>query len=927
MERLLEIYPWISPIRNDKQIVPNSFQSLNPLVCTVLKPSILNNCSVLYVLTLVFYLVETKTAGAINLDFQVDSLRISTNYVFETWDNTNGLPQNSVMALEKDNHGYLWISTEEGLVRFDGSSPKVFDQDGYPEMIEQTYYTFFKTPGGLWATADRSVVLLEKNIQQVIDCSQITENTWIRAITEDLSGALLIATQKGGIYRYQNEGFRPLDFWKPEVKLEIHGFFHLSPVHLLVGTTRGLYEVNLETETMNLLTQDTFSVHKIFGSLESVLIYSPDSGIHRLTKDLKLQPEVPIEQIRDINPSSLTTDSEHRIWAGSNEKGLVLIENGKVDRFSYPELETYTVRKIIKEEGNLYLGTLGKGLALVKPAQITQPDFPQLEEKNIKAIFQSSDSSIWIGTKSDGLFWVKGKKIQSITESEGLLQNRITTLGEANGKIYAGTILGISVIDPKTGKILKQITKEDGLRANYTNAVFLDSNGWLWVLTRRGGIHYFDERGDFHQVAIPEQFATTNFISIAELKNKQILIGSMNQGVFRIENGKFIQNQTLPLPPGEDVIYAIYEDQSGDVWFATHGGLIVWKDGRFKSLKKANGLKTKSVYSITHDGINGIWISNNFGVQYFSNSELEKFKQANKEDFIIGTTLYNENLGMPNSESNGLIFPAAIQDFSGKIWIPTVAGVGIIDPEVTSKTSNTPPNFIWDELQLGNQKTTIEDHIRIPPGLRMFQISFSLVDFENPSQYSLFYRIDNRSDNWLPIKDQRLLIFNGLTPGNYNLEVKILKFGQDETIQTLPITVEATFFETAYFWVVVALGLLLLIYFIFRYHFNSKMKRELEAKVERRTLELSQTNEKLTKAVREIEDQNLRLQEITWDQSHLVRAPLTKAMGINQLLIKYSKYSKVAKSKEELEIELLETLKQLDEIVKETHSKSENLKK
>jgi hypothetical protein len=50
-------------------------------------------------------------------------------------------------------------------------------------------------------------------------------------------------------------------------------------------------------------------------------------------------------------------------------------------------------------------------------------------------------------------------------------------------------------------------------------------------------------------------------------------------------------------------------------------------------------------------------------------------------------------------------------------------------------------------------------------------------------------------------------------------------------------------------------------------------------------------------------------------------------MGINQLLLNYPKYSSVGKSKEELEVELLETLKQLDEIVKETHSKSENLKK
>ncbi|WP_092792748.1 ligand-binding sensor domain-containing protein [Algoriphagus hitonicola] len=851
----------------------------------------------------------------------------SLDYVMEIWDNTKGLPQNAVFALEKDNHGYLWIATEEGLVRFDGTYPKVFDQDNYPEMIEQTYYTFFKTPGGLWATADRSVALLEKNIQKVIDCTSITENTWIRAITQIENGDLLIGTEEGKIHRWANETFTPLDFWNPELGLEIQSFFHWSPSQLMVGTTRGLYLLDLDAEEVKLLSSDTFPVIKIFGSSSVVYVYSPDAGIFQLMENMEMKSIISFNEINDINPSSLVSDSENRIWAGSIEKGIILIENGKVNRFSYPELENYTIRKIIKEDENLYLGTLGKGLALVKPAKVTQPKFKALDKKNIKPIFQAADSSVWIGTRSDGIFWIEDGKIRNLNESNGLIQNGITTIGAKDEKIYAGTTVGISIIDRNSGKIISEFTKEDGLKHNYITAIYKDSKDWVWILTRRGGIHYIDENEVFHQIDLPENFAFTNFVTIKELRNKEILIGSMNQGIFRFKDGEFIGNRTLPLTPGEDVVYAIYEDKVGDLWFATHGGLILLKDGRFKVLRKANGLKTKSVYSITHDGINGVWISNNFGVQYFSDSELEKFKETRDEDFFIGTTLYNESLGMPNSEANGLIFPPVTKDFSGKIWVPTVEGVGVIDPAVTSEQAKSPSNFIWDELQLGNQKAAIDSQIEIPPGVRMFQVSFSLIDFENPSQYSLFYRIDDGSESWLPIKDQRLLFFNGLMPGTYDLEVKILRFGQEETIHSLPIQVKANFIETPFFWMIIGFSLLLLVYFIFRYYFNSKMKRELEAKVERRTLQLSQTNEKLKEAVREIEDQNLRLQEITWDQSHLVRAPLTKAMGINQLLIKYSKYSKVAKSKEELEIELLETLKQLDEIVKETHSKSENLKK
>ncbi|WP_157963224.1 ligand-binding sensor domain-containing protein [Algoriphagus litoralis] len=856
-----------------------------------------------------------------------DSTEIFNNYVLEIWDNSNGLPQNAVFALEKDNQGYLWIATEEGLVRFDGIYPKVFDQENYPEMLEQTYYTFFKTPGGIWATADRSIALLEKNILKVIDCAEITKNTWIRAIAENGPDELLIGNQKGEIHVWKDDTFKPLEFWNPSVNLEILSFFPIPDSKLLVGTDRGLYEVDLKAKKTRLISALDFAAQKIFGTPESIFVSSRNEGIFRMQGDYEMELVISHDESRDVNSSSLTTDSENRIWAGSVETGLIMIQNGRITRYTYPELKNFTVRKIIKEDHNLYLGTLGKGLAVIKPAKVNQLDYEVLTGKNIKAVFQANDSSIWVGTRSDGIHRIKSGKITSITTAEGLIQNGITTIGASKDKIYAGSTSGISIIDLKSGKVIERLTKEDGLKSDYVYAIFQDSRDWIWILTRYGGMHYLDENRKLNEVALPEEFANTNFISIYELENRQLIIGSMNKGIFRIENGQFVENRTLPLAPGEDLVYCIYEDKNGDLWLGTHGGIVLLSGDSFKVFRKSNGLKSQSVYSMTADGLGGLWISNNFGVQYFSISELERFKVSTEKDFFSAFSLYNQTMGMPNSEANGLIFPAALLDFSGKIWIPTVEGLGIIDPQSLSQKTVKPANFTWDELNIGDQKTPIGDKITIPEGVSMFQISYSLIDFENYAQYSLFYKIDENSDLWLPIKDQKQLIFYGLKPGEYTLEIKVLRSGILDSIHALPIVVSARVFETNTFKILAILAFCILVYFFVKFYLNTKMKNDLEVKVNQRTLELSQINEKLKDALREIEDQNVILRDITWSQSHLVRAPLTKAMGINQLLINYPKYSNVGKSKEELETELLETLKQLDEIVKETHSKSENLKK
>ena len=362
------------------------------------------------------------------------------------------------------------------------------------------------------------------------------------------------------------------------------------------------------------------------------------------------------EDSKDANPGSFTTDSENRIWAGSLEKGLLLIEKGKVTRFTYPELKNFTVRKIIKENNNLYLGTLGKGLAVIKPAKVNQLDFEELQGKNIKALIQSKDSSIWVGTRSEGIHRIKSGKITSLSTNEGLLQNGITTVGSSDNKIYAGSTSGITIIDPKTTKVIGKITKEDGLKSNYVYAVYRDSRDWIWILTRYGGMHYLDENRKLNTVKLPEEFANTSFISILELRNKQLVIGSMNKGIFRIKDGVFLENRPLPLTPGEDLVYCIYEDKSGDLWMGTHGGIVLLIGESFKIFNKSNGLKSQSVYSITADGIGGVWISNNFGVQYFSLSELDRFKASTEKEFFSAFTLYNQSTGMPNSEANGLIF-------------------------------------------------------------------------------------------------------------------------------------------------------------------------------------------------------------------------------------------------------------------------------
>src|SRR5215470_10951257 len=95
------------------------------------------------------------------------SQRIS-EYVHNSWRSEDGLPQNTVQAIQQTSDGYLWIGTEEGLVRFNGVDFKVFNKGN-------------------------------TSVFRVND---------MRALAQDRSGNLWIGSFGGGLIQYRDGTFR-----------------------------------------------------------------------------------------------------------------------------------------------------------------------------------------------------------------------------------------------------------------------------------------------------------------------------------------------------------------------------------------------------------------------------------------------------------------------------------------------------------------------------------------------------------------------------------------------------------------------------------------------------------------------------------------------------------------------------------------------
>ncbi len=81
-------------------------------------------------------------------------------YHVDHWTTDNGLPQNTIRAIVQTRDGYLWLTTFDGLARFDGVRFTVFDKSNTPAITNNRFTALYEDRDGtLWAGADEGEVV------------------------------------------------------------------------------------------------------------------------------------------------------------------------------------------------------------------------------------------------------------------------------------------------------------------------------------------------------------------------------------------------------------------------------------------------------------------------------------------------------------------------------------------------------------------------------------------------------------------------------------------------------------------------------------------------------------------------------------------------------------------------------------------------
>lgn len=747
------------------------------------------------------FLLANLSAGA----QAVPSYPQSYNFVYRSWDNQTGLPQNTVYDMARDSTGYLWGATEEGLFRFDGAEFNIVNEANTPGLYSNTFYDVLPDGKDLWASSRNSILRIRRKVEQVIDFRSYVRGGWIESIEKDDHNRLWVGTSTGDLFVLEKDSIRRCRQWSAAEAGTIETINNM-PGGTFIGTSGGLFKMDDPAERPVAVPRfKGVQVTSFCKGNGKEMWVGTAKGLFHIGEDTVHYTQE--NGLKEDFVSSVYWAKDGRLWIGLRSAGYQVLDHGKIITPAQTKVAFDGVRAILPSEEDLvWLGTNSSGLVQLKPTLIEgAPPETNLAGKIILSIYQHGNGEIWVGTAGKGVSRSFEGKTTIFTQENGIGNNLVLSVYGRKGYIYIGTSNGLDRFNIAAQKIDKHFTDKNGLQSNGILCLFNDSKNRLWITTRLGGLHWMGEDEVVHPVPVPVVQGHPNLLGAFEDRHHNVWFGSRGAGVLRVNAAdnsiqQFHVSQEFPA----DIVYGFFEDREGDLWMATEKGLVLHSNGKFRLFDKAAGLFFNEIYRILEDPKGYVWLSGNLGLQRISTSELLAVKHSSSSKMRLGVRLFNTLDGMPNSETNGGFFPAgwAMQD--GTLWFPTVQGIAVADHGLIGSESNA-LNIQVQLLRFGNHEFLSNEEIEIPPGVYNFEIHYTNIDFAKASDLQFHYRLKGLNDEWTQAGNRRIAYFSALAPGDYTFEVKAERYGYWSPTAILHFKVLPHFYQATWFKIMVIL--------------------------------------------------------------------------------------------------------------------------
>jgi signal transduction histidine kinase len=757
------------------------------------------------------------------------------------FDVRNGLPQSSVMDMASDSMGFLWITTEGGLVRFDGRNFNLIRLIPGQDQLTTRTRQLFVTPdqelyvddanGDIFTVHGHNMVTRVKesgrrlsvygnipSLQVYLDFLEHRQEDWPN-VGEHVPNVNMIAfNRETWVVRHREE-------------LRLYHSGALRRTMVVPSNDRPLFLLN----------------GSIFGVDNEDRVVRLDTTTGRCVE----QP--------------FLLDGRPATWP---KEGRYLFGNDDQESFVHIQQDLY--RCWVDQHGNLRLDALGIQL----PAQTLVNSVVRIKDTNIIAV----------GTSSKGLHLYRPVLLRTVKcDLLGLAENSFYSqadLGQAGiltiGSGRSGLIVGDSGCSPFTAVV-------DGM--SYAS-LCKDAEGLIWFNQADRIMAYSPFTGSLVETGNlqawhPTLWAEGDSIWVADLKRlgyikDRRLHWTADLGgtryldrpflVRRDQDGRLVYGSCTGLYRATDSGASRFEADTrfdglcvrtieviGDLLLVgTYGSgiRIVLKDKVHELPVDRNGA-LNHVHSFVLDGAQNLWMSTNKGLVRTTLADITTYvNDTTQRPFYA---VYGANAGMTNPEFNGGCEPAWLRLADGRLSFPTMDGLVQFRPEDMPDPFPSYPILIG-RVFVNGVPWSINEYSIFPPNTMQVSIELGMAYWGEPENAKLEYRITGINDEWMPLKlDQDRLVIDRPPAGEHEVFIRAVGSAA-RGVEVEPFywfEVETSFWWTWKGYALMVAGLLGFVTLVWQWYTMGLRRRNrwLEENVRSRTQELDRRNEQLTRAL------------------------------------------------------------------------------
>ena len=749
-----------------------------------------------------------------------------TQYNIRSWSTKDGLPNDKILVVYQSAQGYIWLASQEGLVRFDGAGFEIFDKKNTPAFPHSQVTALVEDKDStLWISTIRGLLKYRRGKFETVAADGGVAPFIGTTLLIARKGNCLVGTRTG-LLQVAHGVLTKLEIRGDTVFVAVNAMCEDHEGEFWIGTGEGLkllsggqvtnisgngIPANANITSLFLDKNQTLWV----GTLEGLYFAEP---AHQ-RKFLK------VRALTGQSVRSLCGDRDGHLWIGSEQGGIFRYAGGKFEAITTKEglSADYILSLCQDREGNIWAGTFYNGVDEIWRGKFeTYSTDVGLAGPLVRAIAEGGDGTMWIGTES-GLSRSKSGQMMSYTTKEGLPHDLIRSVYVDNrGIVWLGTRVGISRFD---GSRFKNYSKVNGLSDEYARVVTEDFDGNIWIGYSMKGIDRFRD-GEFTNLE-KEGIPRVGIRVIHRGKNRTMWIGTV-EGLIRWRDKKATSYRGRQGFPGD--LFALYEDAEGTLWIGTYGdGLFRLKDDKITNITTKDGLFDDEVYQILEDDHQNIWMSSNKGIHRVARSELNDV--ADKKLARVACINYGTADGMKSSECNGNSQPAGIKAHDGRMWFPTTNGVAIIDPS-NIPLNSVPPEVTIEALKVDSLSIGLEHPVSIGPGYSYLEIHYTGISFVVPEKMIFEFKLDGFDREWRHAGTRRIAYYTNVPPGNYvfNVRARNIDGVWSKEGTALPIELKPYFYQTGYFYGLCAILLMASVFLIYRWRVALLLQREQELK-------------------------------------------------------------------------------------------------